>query len=282
MKIIECPRDAMQGIEKFIKTEDKISYINDLLKVGFHTIDFGSFVSPKAIPQMKDTHDVIKGIKKGDSTSKLLAIIANQRGAEDALKYDLIDYIGFPFSLSEQFQQRNTNKSIHDAYLLIKDLVNLCGEDKLVVYFSMAFGNPYGDKWNADIVFKYADLIADLGIKTISLADTVSTALPIDIYKVFDKMNLHFSETEFGAHFHSTDETYYIKLQAAYDGGCERFDSALLGYGGCPFAEDELVGNVDTMKLIDFIEEKDIDPHINKKALETAIKSATRIFTETA
>lgn len=276
MKIIECPRDAMQGLEKNIPTEDKIEYINALLKVGFHTIDFGSFVNPKAIPQMKDTHDVIKHLD--ETKSNLLAIVANQRGAEEALTYKNITQIGFPFSISEQFQQRNTNKSIHEAYLLIKDLVSICGADKLIIYFSMAFGNPYGDKWNTDLVFKYADLISELGIKTISLADTIGTALPIDIYKVFDKMNLHFSSTEFGAHFHSDKENEYIKLQAAYDGGCERFDSALLGFGGCPFADDELVGNIDTDNLIRFIEEKHITLNLDFDALERAKKIASKIF----
>lgn len=278
MKIIECPRDAMQGLNGFIPTEDKIKYINNLLEIGFDTIDFGSFVSPKAIPQLKDTHEVIKSINKANSHTKLLAIIANQRGAEEALMYENIDNIGFPFSLSEQFQQRNTNKSIHEAYLLVKDLVNLCGADKLVIYFSMGFGNPYGDKWSTDIVYKYTDLMAELGIKTISLADTTGKALPIDIFKVFDKMYLHFNEIEFGAHFHSHPDEYLIKIQAAYDAGCERYDSALLGFGGCPFAEDDLVGNLNTENLIQFLDQKHINHKLDMEALKRAISLASKIF----
>ena len=248
VSLVECPRDAMQGWPHFIATEKKIEYINALLKVGFDTIDFGSFVSPKAIPQMADTKDVLKGLRLEGSRSKLLAIIANMRGAEDAVVYDEISYLGFPFSISETFQQRNANASMAHSFNNVADIQNLCikNQKKLVVYISMGFGNPYGDPWNEDIVFEWADKLAALDIGIISLADTVGLATPEQVSRITRHVIQALPETEIGVHLHSSPTDRKEKLDAALKAGCRRFDSAMKGIGGCPMAGNDLVGNMDT------------------------------------
>lgn len=259
MKLIECPRDAMQGIDSFIPTDQKAAYINELLKVGFDTIDFGSFVSPKAIPQMKDTGEVLEQLNTYGRISKLLAIVANQRGARDACSHEAVDQIGYPFSLSETFQQKNTNRSISMAFEDVKAIREIAyAQDKeLVMYLSMGFGNPYGDPWNADYVKQWVDEMAELGIKTISLADTVGTANPDDISYIFGHLIPAYPELEFGAHFHARPDEWEPKVAAAYDNGCRRFDSAAKGYGGCPMAEDELVGNIATENLMAYFHDRE-------------------------
>jgi len=248
VSLVECPRDAMQGWPHFIATEKKIEYINALLKVGFDTIDFGSFVSPKAIPQMADTKDVLKGLNLEGSRSKLLAIIANMRGAEEAVVYDEISYLGFPFSISETFQQRNANASMAHSFNNVADIQNLCikNQKKLVVYISMGFGNPYGDPWNEDIVFEWADKLAALDIGIISLADTVGLATPEQVSRITGHVIKALPDTEIGVHLHSSPSDRKEKLDAALQAGCRRFDSAMKGIGGCPMAGNDLVGNMDT------------------------------------
>jgi hydroxymethylglutaryl-CoA lyase len=279
MKVIECPRDAMQGIHAFIPTEKKIQYLNQLLKVGFDTLDFGSFVSPAAIPQMKDTDEVIKGLEFSGNT-KLLAIIANERGAERANQYKEINYLGFPLSLSETFQQRNTNKSINEAFTVIRNCQNIIsGQGKtMVVYLSMGFGNPYGDPWNTDLTSEFAGKLADTGIKIISLADTVGVASPDSITDLFSTLIPRFPDVEFGAHFHSTPFLVFEKLEAAYNAGCRRFDCAIKGFGGCPMAKDELVGNLPTEKVIEFLKERNNLPELDMQAFKTAMQMALEIF----
>ncbi|MTI20719.1 hydroxymethylglutaryl-CoA lyase, partial [Fulvivirga sp. RKSG066] len=243
MKIIECPRDAMQGIHEFIPTQEKTDYINELLKVGFDTIDFGSFVSPKAIPQMKDTAEVLRGLELDGTKSKLLAIVANLRGAQDASSFDEITYLGFPFSISETFQQRNTNKSILEALNSLDEIQNLCvkHDKKLVSYISMGFGNPYDDPYNVEIVAKFTDILASMGIKIISLADTIGVSNKENIDYLYKGLIKEYPDVEFGAHLHSNPKTAIDKIVAAYEAGCRRFDGAINGYGGCPMAKDELV-----------------------------------------
>lgn len=259
MKLIECPRDAMQGIDPFIPTDQKAAYINELLKVGFDTIDFGSFVSPKAIPQMKDTGEVLEQLNTKGRISKLLAIVANQRGASDACRYEAVDQLGYPFSLSETFQQRNTNRSIDTAFQDVKAIQEIASahNKELVMYLSMGFGNPYGDPWNSDYVKQWVNEMAELGIKTISLADTVGTANPDDIRYIFGHLVPAYPELEFGAHFHARPDEWEAKVAAAYESGCKRFDSAAKGYGGCPMAEDELVGNIATENLITYFNDRE-------------------------
>ena len=259
MKLIECPRDAMQGIDTFIPTEQKAAYLNQLLQVGFDTIDFGSFVSPKAIPQMRDTGDVLEKLHTEGRISKLLAIVANQRGARDAVQFQAVDQLGYPFSLSETFQQRNTNRSINEAFEDVKAIQQLAAEHNksLVVYLSMGFGNPYGDPWHADFVKHWVEELANLGIHTLSLADTVGTADPEDISYIFGHLIPAYPELEFGAHFHARPDQWEAKIAAAYDNGCRRFDAAANGYGGCPMAEDELVGNIATENLIAYFSKRE-------------------------
>jgi len=279
IKLIECPRDAMQGWKTFIPTEQKIRYINALLEVGFDTIDFGSFVSPKAIPQMADTSQVIPKLKLAGSRSKLLAIIANERGAEDAVLFDEVRYLGFPFSVSETFQQRNTNSSIYESFKRVEAIRELCIKNKkeLVVYLSMGFGNPYGDPWTEDIVFSYAEQLVELGIETISLADTVGLATAEQVKRMTGYLVEQLPETEIGVHLHSTSVNWREKLAAAYDAGCRRFDGALKGIGGCPMADDELVGNMDTEKMIGYFEETD-SLQLNMQALQKSLLIAGEIF----
>ncbi len=280
IKLIECPRDAMQGWKHFIPTQRKIDYINALLKVGFDTIDFGSFVSPKAIPQMADTKEVISKIEIGKSPTKLLAIIANERGALDAVMYDAITYLGFPFSVSETFQQRNTNSTIEESLGRVEEIQNLCikNNKQLVVYLSMGFGNPYGDLYNEDIVFKWAHRLASMDIKIISLADTVGIATAKQVETVTKHLITALPNVEIGVHLHSTALNWKEKTAAALIAGCQRFDGALKGIGGCPMADDELVGNMDTELMIPYFEEKKILPQFNKEALFECSRMAAEIF----
>ncbi len=279
IKLIECPRDAMQGWKAFIPTEQKIRYLNALLEVGFDTIDFGSFVSPKAIPQMADTSQVIPKLKLAGSKSKLLAIIANERGAEDAVLFDEISYLGFPLSVSETFQQRNTNSSILESFKRVEAIQELCIKNKkqLVVYLSMGFGNPYEDPWTEEIVFSYAGQLVELGIETISLADTVGLATAEQVKRMTSFLIQQLPETEIGVHLHSTSANWREKLAAAYNAGCRRFDGALKGIGGCPMADDELVGNMDTEKMIGYFEETN-SLQLNKQALQKSLLIAGEIF----
>jgi hydroxymethylglutaryl-CoA lyase len=280
MKIIECPRDAMQGLHDFVPTEKKISYINQLLKAGFDTIDFGSFVSPKAIPQLRDTTEVVKQLDLSKTKTKLLAIIANLRGAQDALSFDEISYLGFPFSVSETFQKRNTNSSIIESLNTVKQIQELCIQKnkQLVLYISMGFGNPYGDEWNTDIVLQWVNRMIEMEIKIISIADTVGIAAEKDIASIFKNLIATFSGTEFGAHLHCRPDNWNSKLDAAYSNGCSRFDAAIKGFGGCPFAEDDLVGNLATENLLTFLHDKNIDTGINQQEFDKAFLQAAGVF----
>jgi hydroxymethylglutaryl-CoA lyase len=269
LKLIECPRDAMQGWKNFIPTEKKIEYINSLLKVGFDTIDFGSFVSAKAIPQMADTKEVIGNLDLGIGNTKLLAIVANTRGAEETSIFDQITYLGFPFSVSETFQQRNTNSSIEESLKRVEEIQNLCinKNKKLVIYISMAFGNPYGDVYDEDIVFNWVEKLVELDIEIISLADTVGVASPEQVYDMTSYLVESLPATEIGVHLHSTFENWQQKLDAAAQAGSTRFDGALKGIGGCPMANDELVGNMNTEWMISYFEKNNIATGLNKEAL---------------
>ena len=281
MKIIECPRDAMQGFSKFIPTDKKINYINELLKVGFDTIDVGSFVSKEKIPQLADTSKVIKSINMNNTTTKLLVIVGNERGANEAVNFDEISYLGFPFSISETFQKRNINSSVKDSLKRLENIQNLCvkSNKKLVTYLSMAFGNPYGDEWSIYIVAHWAEkLLKEFGINILSLSDTIGTSNPNVINWLFTKLINEFPDVEFGAHLHSSASNFKEKIQAAYDAGCRRFDGSILGIGGCPLADDNLVGNIPTEKMIEILENKSENLSINKQALNNSLKIATKIF----
>lgn len=280
LKIIECPRDAMQGIKTFIPTEHKIKYINQLLKVGFDTIDFGSFVSPKAIPQMKDTAQVLAKLDTEHSTSKLLAIVANERGAQDASKFQKIDYLGYPFSISETFQMRNTNATIIESIDRVKAIQDICikKDKKLVVYISMGFGNPYGDTWNANIVKKWVDQLVEMDIRILSLSDTIGIANPKSIEYIFSNVIPLYPDVEFGAHLHTQSHNWKEKIDAAYQAGCRRFDSAIRGYGGCPMAKDDLTGNMATENLIYYMDEVDAEYSIDRKAFNQVMSMALDIF----
>ena len=280
IKLIECPRDAMQGWAHFIPTAKKIEYINALLKVGFDTIDFGSFVSPKAIPQMADTKDVLKGLLLTNTSSKLLAIIANQRGAEEAITYDEISYLGFPFSVSETFQQRNTNATIADSFTNVEFIQNLCLKNRkeMIVYISMGFGNPYGDVYNEEIVFEWVNKLVELGIKTISLADTVGVATKDQVNTMTSYLIQQFPNVEIGVHLHSTPSNWKDKMDAALAAGCMRFDGALKGIGGCPMAGDELIGNMNTELMLPYLLQKGLLNPINETELNEAIQLAGDIF----
>lgn len=280
MKIIECPRDAMQGIKQLIPTELKAKYINTLLKVGFDTIDFGSFVSPKAIPQLVDTAEVLKQLDLSTTKSKLLAIVANQRGAQDACHFDEINYLGFPFSISETFQQRNANSSIAESLIRVEEIQTLCLQHKkeLVVYISMAFGNPYGDVWNSDIVINWTKKLSDLGIKIIALSDTIGVSNPENINYLFSNIIPEFKNVEIGAHLHSTKEKASEKIGAAYKSGCKRFDVAIHGFGGCPMAADDLTGNLATEDLESYFVNNKIELNLNTEVLKEAYESSWNIF----
>lgn len=281
MKLIECPRDAMQGLHDFIPTESKINYINSLLKVGFDTIDFGSFVSPKAIPQMRDTADVLAGLELDDTESKLLAIVANERGAQDACGHEAIDYLGFPFSISETFQQRNTNSSIDESLSRVEAIQSLClkHDKELVVYISMAFGNPYGDAWDAEVAANWTEkLHKSLDVNIIQLSDTIGVSNPRSIKYMFKHMIKEFPKCEIGAHLHSTPSTIHEKVEAAVDAGCERFDGAIKGLGGCPMAKDELTGNMATEEMLDYFAEHDIDHGLDMRQFFESMELAEKIF----
>ncbi|MCZ8355880.1 MAG: hydroxymethylglutaryl-CoA lyase [Cyclobacteriaceae bacterium] len=280
MKIIECPRDAMQGIEQFIPTDKKIEYINSLLEVGFDTLDFGSFVSPKAIPQMRDTAEVYEKINWKNSTTKLLAIVANKRGAEEAVKYEGIRYLGFPMSISETFQQRNTNKSIAEALNDLAEIKNLCvkHDKQLVTYVSMGFGNPYNDPYSPDHVGSFTDILITLGSDIISLADTIGAASPALISNMFTKITQQFPDTEIGVHLHARKEDTIKKLEAAVDAGCKRIDGAMRGFGGCPMAKDELVGNMATELMVSWLDSKNIKTDLNIQNLTKSLAIAQQVF----
>lgn len=280
IKLIECPRDAMQGWPHFIPTDKKISYINTLLKVGFNTIDFGSFVSPKAIPQMADTKDVIRNLKSGISNTKLLAIVANERGAQEAVTYDEISYLGFPFSISETFQLRNTNSTIAQSIEKVEEVQDLCMKNRkqLVIYLSMGFGNPYGDEYNENILLHWAAEMVKREIKIISLADTVGVATPQQISFALSILIPQYRDIEFGVHLHSNAINRKEKLEAALQTGCRRFDGAIKGIGGCPMAQDELVGNMDSLFMIDYFKQTQQLNNLNEDALQESIKLASEIF----
>ena len=280
LKLIECPRDAMQGWKNFIPTEQKIAYINQLLKVGFDTIDFGSFVSPRMIPQMADTKEVIAGLNLTNSISKLLCIIANVRGAERAVTFDKISFLGFPFSVSPTFQQRNANSTVHESLERVKEIKGLCDLNgkELVVYISMAFGNPYTDEYSEEIVLEWIKILVGEGIKILSLSDTVGVANPAQIASLVQKVIARFPGIETGVHLHSTHINWKEKIDAALDNGCLRFDGALKGIGGCPMAKDDLVGNMDSELMIPYFESLGYLKNFDNEALKKASEMATRIF----
>ena len=280
IKIIECPRDAMQGIKTFIPTELKANYIQSLLRVGFDTLDFGSFVSPKAIPQMRDTKAVLDKLDLSSTNTKLLSIVANLRGAEMACSINSIDYLGFPFSISENFQMRNTHKTISESEIVLKDILDLTQKKnkKLVVYMSMAFGNPYGDPWDVDIVGEWSDRLHSMGVEILSLSDTIGSSKPESISYLFSNLIPKFPHVEFGAHLHTHPNSWYEKLNAAYKAGCYRFDGAIQGFGGCPMASDSLTGNMPTEKIISYFNSENIDTQIDILPFESAHNSASKLF----
>ncbi|RED48320.1 hydroxymethylglutaryl-CoA lyase [Seonamhaeicola aphaedonensis] len=279
IKIIECPRDAMQGIKQFIPTSQKVQYIQALLRVGFDTIDFGSFVSPKAIPQMKDTAEVLSRLDLSKTTSKLLAIVANQRGAQDACQHKEIKYLGYPFSISENFQMRNTHKTIAQSVDILKDILELANKNdkELVVYISMGFGNPYGDPWNVDIVGDWTERLSNMGVTILSLSDTIGSSTPESINYLFSNLISKYSNIEFGAHLHTTPSSWFEKVDAAFNAGCKRFDGAIQGFGGCPMAKDELTGNMPTEKLLSYFTSKQLNS-LNALSFESAFNEASKIF----
>lgn len=280
IKLIECPRDAMQGISEFIPTEVKAEYINTLLRVGYDTIDFGSFVSPKAIPQMRDTAEVLNKLDLSSTNTKLLAIVANYRGAVDACTYNEIDYLGFPFSISETFQLRNTNSTILESFDNVQRIVELINkhDKELVLYISMGFGNPYGDPWNAEVVEKWVDKLKDLGVNIFALSDTIGVAKDESIRYIFSHLIQAYPKLEFGAHFHTRPESWREKVHAAYESGCRRYDGAIKGYGGCPMAKDDLTGNMPTEMLFHYMRTENIPFSINEEAFAKAMQMVLKIF----
>jgi len=281
LKIIECPRDAMQGLHQFVPTELKARYINALLRVGFDTIDFGSFVSPKSIPQMADTAEVMNRLDLSNSTSKLLAIVANKRGAIDAVQFEEIGYLGYPFSVSETFQIRNTNATIDESLSRVAEIQDLCfaNNRKLVVYLSMGFGNPYGDPWNVEIVQHWVNHLAEMEIKILALSDTIGVANPENITYLFSNLIPPYPDVEFGAHLHTQPHNWREKVEAAYKSGCRRFDAAMKGYGGCPMAKDELTGNMPTENMISYFHEINVETGLNPKAFMEAMAIVPEVFT---
>lgn len=280
LQLTECPRDAMQGLHDFIPTEKKTAYINSLLTCGFDTIDFGSFVSPKAIPQLRDTAEVLNGLQLTAASPKLLAIIANVRGAEDAVKFDEITYLGYPFSISETFQQRNTNASISESLVRVEEIQKLCIQHnkQLVVYISMAFGNPYGDAWSSDVAINWTKRLAGMGIRIISLADTTGVSNPENITYLFSNLIPAFPEITIGAHLHTTPDTWKEKMTAAWNSGCRRFDHAIKGFGGCPMAADDLTGNMATENVLAFLDEQQVAHGINREQFRQAMQLAVATF----
>lgn len=280
IELVECPRDAMQGWKRFIPTEEKIAYLNALLKVGFDVLDFGSFVSPKAIPQLADTKEVLAGLNLANTSTKLLAIIANTRGAEEAVAFDEIAYLGFPFSISETFQLRNTNKTITESLKQVEEIQQLCLKNKkeLVIYISMGFGNPYGDEYSAQVAINWVNHLVNMGVGTIAMSDTVGVAKPETIEYIFQNLIPAFPSTKIGAHFHSSFDKAQEKIESAFNNGCLRFDSAMKGIGGCPMAEDELVGNLSTEQLLNWCQHQDIQLNINQEAFAEALLLAGTVF----
>lgn len=280
VKIIECPRDAMQGIKMFIPTEKKVQYIQSLLSVGFDTIDFGSFVSPKAIPQMQDTAEVLSQLDLSTTQSKLLAIIANVRGAEAAAVHDQIQYLGFPFSISENFQMRNTHKTIAESIISLQKIIEIAHKSnkEVVAYLSMGFGNPYGDPWNVDIVAEWTEKMSQMGVKILSLSDTIGSSTPEVIDYLFSNLIPKYPEIEFGAHLHTTPDKWHEKIDAAYRAGCVRFDGAIKGYGGCPMAKDDLTGNMPTEKMLTYFTENKIEIGLKTTAFESSYNQSMKIF----
>ncbi|MFF5380478.1 hydroxymethylglutaryl-CoA lyase [Pedobacter suwonensis] len=279
-KLIECPRDAMQGLHNFIPTELKVEYLNLLLQVGFDTLDFGSFVSPKAIPQMADTAEVLAKLDLSNTNTKLLAIVANLRGVEDAIKHEAVNYLGFPFSISETFQQRNTNSSIMQSLNTVEEMLSLCAKKnkKAVIYLSMGFGNPYGDEWNYGIVEQWADVLVSKGAEILSLADTVGVSTPEKIENILPKLISKLKNTEIGIHLHSTPADRFEKIEAAYRSGVTRIDSALKGFGGCPMAADDLTGNIATEDVIGFLSTKGENLGLNMNKWNESIAFSGKIF----
>ena len=282
VKVIECPRDAMQGIKTFIPTEEKVRYIQSLLGCGFDTIDFGSFVSPKAIPQMVDTAEVLSQLDLSESESKLLSIVANVRGANNACEHDAIDYLGYPFSISENFQMRNTHKTIEQSVETLQEILNIADASgkEVVTYISMGFGNPYGDPWNVEIVGEWTEKLAAMGARILSLSDTVGTSTPEVIDYLFSNLITKYPEIEFGAHLHTTPTKWHEKVDAAYKAGCRRFDGAVQGFGGCPMAKDELTGNMPTEKMLSYFNTEKVDSGVNWLVFEAAYNKASDLFSE--
>ena len=280
VKIIECPRDAMQGVRDWIPTKEKAQFIQSLLDCGFDTIDFGSFVSPKAIPQMKDTSELLSLLDLSSTESQLLAIVANIRGAKDAVMYDQIDYLGYPFSISENFQMRNTHKTIAQSIETLKEILNLADSKnkKVVAYLSMGFGNPYGDPWSIDIVGEWTEKLSNMGVKILSLSDTVGSSTPEIITYLFSELITKYPSIEFGAHLHTTTTKWKEKVSAAYLAGCRRFDGAIQGFGGCPMAKDDLTGNMPTEKILSYFAAEKVNTNVNSISFETAYKEASKIF----
>ncbi|MGB5821617.1 MAG: hydroxymethylglutaryl-CoA lyase [Saonia sp.] len=280
VKLIECPRDAMQGIKTFIPTREKVHYIQSLLGCGFDTIDFGSFVSPKAIPQMADTSDVLSQLDLSNTKSKLLAIVANVRGAQDASQHAEIDYLGYPFSISENFQMRNTHKTIAQSVAALQDILNIADatNKKVVTYISMGFGNPYGDPWNVEIVGEWTEKLAAMGTRILSLSDTVGTSTPEVIDYLFSNLIPKYPDIEFGAHLHTTPDKWHEKVDAAYRSGCRRFDGAIQGFGGCPMAKDELTGNMPTEKLLSYFDAVKAVSNVDPTVFSTSYHKATELF----
>jgi hydroxymethylglutaryl-CoA lyase len=282
VKIIECPRDAMQGIKPFIPTDKKVAYLQALLRVGFDSLDFGSFVSPKAIPQMVDTAAVLSQLDLSQTTSKLLAIIANTRGAEMASQHPEIQYLGFPFSISENFQMRNTHKTIAESLVTLTEILEIADQSKkeVVAYLSMGFGNPYGDPWNVDIVGEWTEKMSTMGVKILSLSDTVGSSTPDVIHYLYSNLIPKYPEMEFGAHLHTTTDKWFEKVDAAYTGGCTRFDGAIQGFGGCPMAKDDLTGNMPTEKLLSYFTANKVQTNLNPLSFESAYNEASKLFGE--
>ncbi len=280
LKIVECPRDAMQGLPEYIPAAIKAEYINLLLKIGYDTIDFGSFVSPKAIPQMRDTAEVLSMLDISQTSSKLLAIVANERGAKDACEFDEITYLGYPFSISETFQQRNTNSSIEESLEMVEKIQQMAKKKNksLVIYVSMGFGNPYGDPWNVEICQKWVDILAEMDIKIIALSDTIGVANPNSIKYLFSNLIPPYPDVEFGAHLHTQAHSWFEKVDAAYNAGCKRFDAAIKGFGGCPMAKDDLTGNMATENLLDYFKQKGINVALDKYYFEKAMEMSSRVF----
>ena len=280
VKIIECPRDAMQGIKTFIPTANKVTYIQSLLRVGFDTIDFGSFVSSKAIPQMQDTAEVLAQLDLSQTRSKLLAIIANTQGAEAACTFSEIEYLGFPFSISENFQMRNTHKTISQSLVSLQEILNLADakNKQVVAYLSMGFGNPYGDPWNTEIVGEWTEKLATMGVKIVSLSDTIGSSTPEIISYLFSNLIPSYPSIEFGAHLHTTPDSWFEKIDAAFHAGCRRFDGAIQGFGGCPMATNHLTGNMPTEKLLSYFTAQKATTNLSPMSFESAYNEASKIF----